>query len=43
MSAPITWLDVYQSLKEQGFGDGAAIALIAFFGEGIQNYNKKKP
>ena len=42
MAGPITWGDMYDALRTQGFKDGAALSLLAFFGEGLQNYAKKK-
>lgn len=41
MVAPITYIDIYTALKEQGLDDGAALALLALLGEGIQTYEKK--
>lgn len=47
MMAPITYMDVYQALKEQDLEDGVAISLLAILGEGIQTYDathrKPKP
>lgn len=40
--APITYVDIYAALKEQGLDDGAALALLALLGEGIQTYKKKE-
>lgn len=42
MLAPITYMDIYAALKEQGLDDGAALALLALLGEGLQTYDKKK-
>lgn len=42
MVAPITYMDIYAALKEQGLDDGAALALLALLGEGLQTYEKQK-
>lgn len=39
---PLTYRDIWDALKEQGYKDGAALSLLAFFGEGLQSYAKKK-
>ena len=36
--APMTYVDIYKALKENDIEDGAAFALLAFLGEGIQTY-----
>lgn len=43
MVAPITYMDIYAALREQGLEDGAAMALLGLLGEGLQTYEKKKP
>lgn len=35
---PITWDDIYQSAKEHGLSETAAVAFVAFFGMGVQQY-----
>lgn len=42
MVAPITYIDIWTALKEEGLDDGAALALLALLGEGIQTYKKKE-
>lgn len=42
MVAPITYIDIYTALKEQGLDDGAALSLLALLGEGLQTYEQKK-
>lgn len=39
---PMTYVDIYQALRDQDLDDGAAMALLAFLGEGLQTYKKKK-
>lgn len=41
MMAPLTYVDIYQALKEQGLEDGVAISLLAVLGEGIQTYDSQ--
>lgn len=46
MMAPLTYVDVYQALKEQNVDDGTALSLLAILGEGLQTYDstkRKKP
>jgi len=42
LSAPLTYMDVYQALEEQDLPDGVALGLLAMLGEGLQTYGKKK-
>ena len=42
MVAPITYMDIYAALKEQGLEDGAALALLGLLGEGIQTYKERE-
>jgi len=42
LAAPLTYVDVYQALKEQDLSDAAAMSLLAFLGEGLQTYKAKK-
>lgn len=42
MVAPITYIDIWTALKEQGLDDGAALALLGLLGEGIQTYKEKE-
>lgn len=42
LGAPITYVDIYQALKEQGLEDGTVLGILAFLGEGLQTYKKKK-
>lgn len=42
LGAPITWVDIWAALKEQGLDDGAAISLLGLLGEGIQTYKEKE-
>ena len=39
---PITYMDIYVALKEQGLEDGAALSLLGLLGEGIQTYKEKE-
>jgi hypothetical protein len=41
MSMPITYADIYQTLREQGLGRGLALSLLTFLGEGLQTYKSK--
>lgn len=43
LSAPLTYMDIYQALQEQDLPDGVELALLAMLGEGLQTYGKKKP
>lgn len=42
LAAPLTYVDIYQALKEQDLSDGAAMSLLAFLGEGLQTHKPKK-
>ncbi len=39
---PITYRDVYQTMKEQNIPEGTIMAVLAIFGMGIQNYTKQQ-
>ncbi len=41
-ATPLTYTDIYQALKAQDLDDASAMALLAFFGEGLQTYKPKK-
>lgn len=41
MVAPITYIDIWTALKEEGLDDGAALALLALLGEGLQTYEER--
>lgn len=40
MAAPLTYMDIYQALKEQDLPEGIALSLLAVLGEGLQTYGK---
>jgi hypothetical protein len=40
MLSPITWKDIYEAFQEHGLDETAAIALVAFFGQGVQVYKE---
>ena len=42
ISGPITYRDIYQAFKEFDLPTASALGLLAFLGEGLQSYNKKK-
>jgi len=42
MSAPVTYIDIYQALEEQDLPEGVALSLLALLGEGLQTYDAKK-
>jgi hypothetical protein len=39
---PITYVDIYKALREQGFDEGMTLSILAFLGEGLQTYNPNK-
>jgi uncharacterized coiled-coil protein SlyX len=39
LSAPVTYMDIYQALEEQDLPEGVALGLLAMFGEGLQTYD----
>ena len=41
-AGPITWLDIYDAMKEQGVPAGSAMGLLSFFGLGLQTYQPKQ-
>ena len=38
---PITYRDIYQTMKEQGIPEGTIMSVLAIFGMGVQNYEKQ--
>ena len=42
LSAPLTYMDIYEALEEQDLPEGVALGLLATLGEGLQTYGKKK-
>lgn len=41
MFVPLTFGEVYESMKEKGVGPGAAFAVLTIFGAGVQTYDEK--
>ena len=41
MIRPITYIDIYEALKENNLPDGVALSILAFFGAGLQVHDKK--
>lgn len=41
LSAPVTYMDIYQALEEQDLPEGVSLGLLALLGEGLQTYNRK--
>jgi hypothetical protein len=39
---PLAVNEIYTALTKQGMPQGAALAILAFFGMGVQNYEEKK-
>ncbi len=42
LSAPVTYMDIYEALEEQDLPEGVALSLLALFGEGLQTYDSNK-
>lgn len=40
-ATPITYADIYEAFQEHGLDEATALSLLAFFGEGLQNYKDK--
>ena len=41
MVRPMTYVDIYEALKEHGLSESVALGLLAFLGEGLSTYDKK--
>jgi hypothetical protein len=41
MTHPITYGDIYDSMKEQGLEEGLALSVLTFFGMGLQTYEQR--
>jgi hypothetical protein len=41
LSAPITYVDIYQALKAHGLTTATSLSLLAFLGEGLQTHKPK--
>jgi len=39
--APMAIQDIYEAMKDQGVGRGAALGILAFFGMGLQTYETR--
>lgn len=42
LSAPLTYMDIYQALEEQDLPEGVSLGLLAMLGEGLQTYDANK-
>lgn len=42
MVSPITYMDIYEALKEQDLDDATALSILAFLGEGLSTYERRR-
>lgn len=42
LTIPITYRDIYEAMQEKGLSKGAALGLLAFFGQGLNTWEAKK-
>jgi hypothetical protein len=40
-AGPMTWYDIAEALENHGYSKGAALGLLAFFGEGLNHYEQR--
>lgn len=41
MALPLTYMDIYQAMREQNVPEGTALSILSFFGDGLQTYSNK--